>query len=67
MTKPRKKVAAPEFDPAALDALIGERRTIDEVEDLTLPSGERALAGSRIGSRVGRRSAARTGGYGGAG
>jgi putative transposase len=34
MTKPRKKAAKPEFDPAALDALIGERRTIGEVDDL---------------------------------
>jgi putative transposase len=34
MTKPRKKAAPPAFDPAALDALIGERRTIGEVEDL---------------------------------
>lgn len=34
MTKPRKKAAKPEFDPAALDALIGERRSIGEVEDL---------------------------------
>ena len=34
MTKPRKKPVPPTFDPAALDALIGERRTIGEVEDL---------------------------------
>jgi transposase-like protein len=34
MTKPRKKPVPPAFDPAALDALIGERRTIGEVEDL---------------------------------
>jgi transposase-like protein len=34
MTKPRKKAPPPVFDPAALDALIGERRTIGEVEDL---------------------------------
>lgn len=34
MTKPRKKPAPSPFDPAALDALIGERRTIGEVEDL---------------------------------
>jgi transposase-like protein len=34
MTKPRKKRTPPAFDPAALDALIGERRTIGEVEDL---------------------------------
>ena len=34
MTKPRKTRVPPTFDPAALDALIGERRTIGEVEDL---------------------------------
>jgi hypothetical protein len=35
MTKPRKKQAtAPGFDPAALDALLGERRTIGEVDEL---------------------------------
>ena len=34
MTKPRKKRTPPPFDPATLDALIGERRTIGEVEDL---------------------------------
>jgi hypothetical protein len=34
MTKPRKKRTPPAFDPAAIDALIGQRRTIGEVEDL---------------------------------
>ncbi len=34
MTKPRKKAPPPVFDAAALDALIGDRRTIGEVEDL---------------------------------
>ena len=35
MTKPRKKPnTAPGFDPAALDALIGERRTMGEVDEL---------------------------------
>jgi putative transposase len=34
MTKPRKKPAPPAFDPAALDALIGGRRTIGEVDEL---------------------------------
>jgi putative transposase len=35
MTKPRKKPpAASDFDPAALDALLGERRTMAEVDEL---------------------------------
>jgi len=37
MTKPRKQPrtgAGPAFNPAALDALIGERRTMDEVDEL---------------------------------
>jgi putative transposase len=50
MTKPRKKQAtAPGFDPAALDALLGERRTIGEVDELFRQMKkalmERALAG----------------------
>ena len=35
MTKSRKKPpATPDFDPAALDALLGERRTMAEVDEL---------------------------------
>lgn len=34
MTTPRKRPVAPAFDPTALDALLGERRTMDEVDDL---------------------------------
>lgn len=34
MTKPRKKRATPAFDPTALDALIGGRRTMAEVDEL---------------------------------
>jgi putative transposase len=50
MTKPRKEQeTAPGFDPAALDALLGERRTIDEVDELFRQMKkalmERALAG----------------------
>src|SRR5829696_7045451 len=49
MTKPRKKRADAGFDPAALDALLGERRTIGEVDELFRQMKkalmERALAG----------------------
>ena len=50
MTKPRKKQKADAgFDPAALDALLGERRTIGEVDELFRQMKkalmERALAG----------------------
>ena len=50
MTKPRKKRdTAPGFDPAALDALLGERRTMGEVDELFRQMKkalmERALAG----------------------
>src|SRR5215208_6409153 len=36
MPRPRKQgpPAGPAFDPAALDALLGERRTMDEVDEL---------------------------------
>lgn len=50
MTKPRKKRKADAgFDPAALDTLLGERRTISEVDELFRQMKkalmERALAG----------------------
>ena len=50
MTKPRKKQQADSgFDPAALDALLGERRTMGEVDELFRQMKkalmERALAG----------------------
>ena len=50
MTKPRKKrEPAPGFDPAALDALLGERRTPGEMDELFRQMKkalmERALAG----------------------
>jgi transposase-like protein len=50
MTKPRKKRdTASGFDPAALDALLGERRTLGEVDELFRQMKkalmERALAG----------------------
>ena len=50
MTKPRKKrEPASGFDPAALDALLGERRTLGEVDELFRQMKkalmERALAG----------------------
>lgn len=50
MTKPRKKrEPASGFDPAALDALLGERRTLEEVDELFRQMKkalmERALAG----------------------
>ena len=50
MTKPRKKPeTAPGFDPAALDALLGERRTMGEMDELFRQMKkalmERALAG----------------------
>lgn len=35
MTRPRKpKDDEPEFDPAAVDALLGDRTTMAEVDDL---------------------------------
>jgi putative transposase len=34
MARPRKTGAPPAFDPAALDALLGDARTADEVDDL---------------------------------
>ena len=50
MTKPRKKgEPAAGFDPAALDALLGERRTPGEIDELFRQMKralmERALAG----------------------
>jgi putative transposase len=51
MTKPRKKPeeAVPAFDPATLDALLGERRTMGDMEELFRQMKkalmERALAG----------------------